>query len=622
MTGVEARDVAQSELNSFPRPERFAAVLSILLIAACPAAASPPDDEIVVSATRAPRPISEVGSSVTVIAAPEIELRQYESVADILRDAPGVSIARNSAFGGVASARIRGAASGQSLVVIDGVVMNDPSAPSGGFNFANLDVVDIERIEILRGPQSILYGADAIGGVIAITTKRGEDGFSANGFLEGGSLGLARGAATLAGGGARLDGRLTISGTRADGLSRAAIGSEDDAFRSIAVSFAGGAELQPDWRTEFFARYGDARAEIDGFPPPDFSLADTDETEDTEEYGLAGRLLHDGDRLQQALTVSFNNIDRENLDSGAFIFGADGDRISAEYFARYAFSDRFAALAGIEGERTSVDVSGVDDSARNGSVFALIEAEPLAGLQISGGVRRDEFNEFEGATTGRVTAAWRAAPETIVRASWGEGFRAPSLFQLNFNLFGGPPNPDLRPERSTAYDMSLEQKLDGGLIAKVTLFHQTIRDQIDFDFASGGFINIDRARSRGVELEAEWTPVDSVSVSANYSYIDAIDRDTGAQLLRQPKHSGGLFLDIEASERVKLGASLIANGRESDVGAPNEAWARLDLRAAYALDGALQLYGRIENATDTDYQDVAGFGEPGRAFFAGVRARL
>jgi vitamin B12 transporter len=580
------------------------------------------DDEIVVSATRSPLPVSEVGASVTVIEAPEIELRQYESVADILRDAPGVSVARNSAFGGVASARLRGAASGQSLVVIDGIVVNDPSAPSGGFNFANLDVVDIARIEILRGPQSILYGSDAIGGVISITTKRAEDGIAASGFAEGGSNGFARGAATISGAGASLDGRLTVSGLRTDGISRAASGSEADGFRSIVASFAGGAEFTPALRAEIFARYGDAHAEIDGFPPPFFTLADTLETEDTEEYAVAGRLLHQSARLTQSLTLSFNNIMRENRDSGVFLFGADGKRSSAEYFARFEFSDRFAALAGAEGEITEVSVSGVDDDANAGSVFALVEVKPFEGFALSGGVRRDEFDEFDGATTGRVTAAWQAGPATIIRASWGQGFRAPSLFQLNFNLFGGPPNPVLEPERSDAFDASIEQDLADGLTAKVTLFHQKVRDQIDFDFATGGFINIDRTRSRGVEVEASWAPVAYVSISGNYSYIDAIDRASGLQLLRQPKHGGAVFVDVEASDRLKLGASLIANGREIDVGADNDSWARLDLRAAYALNDALEIYGRIENATDSDYQDVAGYAEPGRSVFAGVRVRI
>lgn len=616
------KGVARTSAFEDSNPTPFAACGLFLALIACPALASQESDEIVVSATRSPRPASEVGASVTVVTAPEIELRQYESVADVLRDRAGVSVARNSSFGGVASVRIRGAASGQSLVIIDGVVVNDPSAPSGGFNFANLDVVDIDRIEVLRGPQSILYGADAIGGVISVTTKRADAGVEVSGFLEGGALGLARGAATLAGANHALDARLTFSGTRTDGVSRAANGAEADGYRSIAASFAGGAQLATGWRAEISARHGDAHAEIDGFPPPHFMLADTAETEDTVETALAGRLLFNGERLTHALVLGYSAVNRENRDAGVFLFGAEGERFSAEYTARFAFTDDFAALVGVEGERSEARVSGVDDHARSGSVFALLETRLGESVSMSAGVRRDEFSGFDGATTARATLAWRPAPATTFRASWGEGFRAPSLFELNFNLFGGPANPDLAPERSDAFDFGVEQDIGETLNAKVTLFHQNIRNQITFDFAGGGYDNIDRTRARGIEVEATWTPIKAVSVGANYALIDAIDRATGLQLLRQPKHSGGLFVDVSSGGNFSFGASLFANGRERDIGDGNEAFARLDLRAAYRLSETAEIYGRIENVTDTDYEDVSGYGEPGRSAFAGARVRL
>jgi len=608
------------------RASRLKALSASSLIAFCamlqPALADGGDDEIIVSATRTPQRAAEVGASVTVIEAPEIELRQYESVSDVLRDTAGVSIARNTSFGGVSSVRIRGAASGQSLVMIDGIVVNDPSAPSGGFDFANLDVVDIERIEILRGPQSILYGADAIGGVVSIITKRAEQGVEASGFMEGGSLGLARGAATIAAAGDSLDGRLTFSGTRTDGISRAAIGTEKDGFRSIATSFSGGAQLSPEWRAQIIARYGDSRAEIDGYAPPTYAFDDTDETQDTEELALAGRLTQQGERLYQSFTVAYNDITRTYRNAGVFQSNAQGERISADYFARYEFSKRFSTLVGVEAERSAATVSGVDDAMKNVSVFALAEAKPFDGLSLSAGVRHDEFDEFDGATTGRVTAAFEASPSTIIRASWGQGFRAPSIFQLNYNLYGGPGNPDIKPERSNAFDASLEQSITDSFTAKVTLFHQNIRNQIDFDYPSGGYVNIARTRSRGVEVEASWRPAEAISARLQYTFVDAIDRSTDLQLLRQPKHSGGLFVDISPIDRLSLGASLIVNGEERDSGGDNDAWARVDVRASYGLTDALEIYGRVENAGDKTYQDVAGYAEPGRTAFGGVRLRL
>ena len=196
--------------------KRWFTLFSIAKFAPAIATAQPvPDDnEIVVSAIRIARPASEVGSTVSVLTAADIELRQYSFVGDAVRDIAGVSIARNGSFGGVAPARIRGASSGQTLVVIDGIVVNDPSAPQGGFNFANLDLVDIESIEVLRGPQSLVFGADAIGGVIAITTK---DASRPAAFLEGGSLGTIRGGASVSIGNETFI-RASVSGITTDGI--------------------------------------------------------------------------------------------------------------------------------------------------------------------------------------------------------------------------------------------------------------------------------------------------------------------------------------------------------------------------------------------------------------------
>lgn len=601
------------------------------LLAAAPAAANDRTvnedrdrDEIVVSATRTLKPASEVGSSVSVLLAADIAARQYSFAADALRDTPGVTISRNTSFGGVASARIRGAGSGQTLVVVDGVVLNDPAAPQGGFNFANLDVADIERIEVLRGPQSILYGADAIGGVIAITTKRG--GAPVSAFLEGGSFGTARGGATFAQDGDAGFARLTVSGIHTEGISRAAAGQEKDGFRSVAASFTGGLNFSPRYSAELIARFGDAHAELDGFLPPSFSsFGDTEQTEDTRDYAVAGRFLQNLNGFEGALTASFNSINRENRNSGIQTFAADGDRFSADYLADISLTEQLSLIGGAEIEQVSVDVSGVDESALNGAVFAMADARLAPGLSLSAGVRRDEFSDFEGATTARVAAAWSLAENTIFRASWGQGFRAPTLFELNFEQFGTIPNPDLRPERANGFDVGIERRFGGerqNLTLRGTFFHQRVKDQIDFEQAGSGYFNIDRTRSLGVELEADWRASDLISASANYSLIDAVDKDTGAQLRRQPKHSGTAVITLTPSDALSLSTSVIVNGRENDSPFDNDAFVRLDLRGAYAFSEQLEIYGRIENATDADYQDISGYAEPGISAFGGIRVRL
>ncbi|NNL90092.1 MAG: TonB-dependent receptor [Marinicaulis sp.] len=576
-------------------------------------------EEIIVSATRTPRLAAQTGSAVSIITAEEIEARQYNFVADALRDTAGVSIARNSSIGGVASARIRGAGSGQTLVVVDGVVVNDPSAPQGGFNFANLDVVDIDRIEVLRGPQSLVYGADAIGGVISITTNR-RAGVSA--FAEGGSFGTVRGGANLSLGDDENFSRLSVSGIHTNGFSRAAVGTEDDGFRSIAASLAGGMKLDETWRGQVNARVSDSRAEIDGFPPPDFSLGDADAVENTQDYAVVGSLAHDAARADGVFTVSFTAIDRNNVDAGFEIFAATGDRLSADYITDIALSERLSLIAGVEVERFSVDVSGVDESASNGAAFALLEARASDTLTVSGGVRRDEYSNFEGATTARVSAAWQVAPEVIFRGSWGQGFRAPTLFELNFDQFGFIPNPNLSPERANGFDVGVELHPIENARLQTTFFYTRVTDQIDFDFAGSGYFNIDETRSRGLEVEAEWQAAEWFCATAHYSLIDAIDVGTRTQLLRQPKHQGGASVILSPVERVSLAASLIVNGDENDFPTSNDSFTRIDLRGSFALTEQIEIFGRVENIGDKTYQDVSGYAEPGRSAYGGVRVRL
>jgi vitamin B12 transporter len=596
-------------------------LLFLCLIAAPAWADDPYASEIVVSATRTPRPAGEVGSSVAVIDADAIARAQHPFVADALRAVAGVSLARNGAFGGVATARIRGGAGGQTLVVVDGVVVNDAAAPQGGFNFANLDVADVARIEVLKGPQGIVYGADAAAGVVSIITRNSSD-HRISVFAEGGSLATARAGATVFFGDAANYARATVSGVRTDGVSRAAIGTEADGFRQIAGSLSAGAGLGASWKAELTARASRSRAAIDGFPPPAFALGDTAETERTSERAVSARALHDHGRVAGALSLSYQNTDRRNTDAGAQTFAAKGARWSADYLAEIALAPAARLVAGAAAGRIEAVVSGVDDARGTGAVFALGEWTPRPGLALSAGVRRDEFSDFAGATTARVAGAYSPAEFVTLRASWGEGYRAPTLFELNFDQFGVVPNPNLEPERTRGFDAGAELRFGGRGRLRATYFELSTRDLIGFELAQSGYFNIDRARSRGVELDGEIDLGARASLSLAYAHVDAIDVATGARLPRIPKHSGTIAARAAPLDGLELSLSLFLNGRESDVPAPNAAFARLDLRAALRLSDAVELYGRVENATDADYQDVSGFGEPGRTAFTGVRVRL
>ncbi|MEL6378599.1 MAG: TonB-dependent receptor [Pseudomonadota bacterium] len=606
---------------------------------------APLDDDIVVTANRTPTSRSEVGSAITVITAQEIETAQFQVVADALALSPGVNLARNSAFGGLSSITLRGAASRQTLVLIDGIVVNDPSSPGGGFNFANLDVADIDRIEVLRGPQSILYGSEAIGGVVSIRTRRpgsflgGGTNQTFRAFVEGGSFATVRAGAGLSGISGKVDYRASVFGTRTNGISRADSddgNTERDGFDSIATSANLGYSFSPAFRAETFLRYGTSATEFDGFPPPNFTLSDSDDSDSAEEYVAGGRLigqLFDG-RFTNTLTAGYARIERTNFSGDTETFAGVGDRLSFDYLASAALFDGFAITAGAETERTSIDTGTVIDDVRINSVFGLATVKPfdLSGLTdgmnnltLTGGIRLDDHETFGSVTTARITGAW-ALPSigATLRGSWGEGFSAPTLFQLNFVFGAGEPNRNLQPEQSRGWDLGLEVAPDTlPITLQATYFNQNTDNLIDFNFATGAFFNVNESRQRGVETQISVDLTPRLRLTSAYTYTDSIDLQTGLQALRQPRHRAFTNIIWSVTNRLTTSAGITYNGRERDTDFVNDVFiddfVRLDLRADYQLSDRFQLFGRIENATDTAYQDVLGFGEPGLAVFGGIR---
>jgi vitamin B12 transporter len=606
------------------------AKLSLRIAAAILAALSTAKaaDKIVVTATKSPLAATETGTSITVIDEAEIELGQYQFAADVLADAAGLQIARNSAFGGQAALRIRGEASGRTLVLLDGVVVNDPSAPGGGFNFANLDVADIERIEVLRGPQSVLYGSEAIGGVVSITTKRGEGDPEMILFAEGGSFATLRGGASVTGGGA-VDYGISVYGITSEGISRAdsADGAtEKDRTDSITANFNLGADLAESLRIEGTVRYQKARSEFDGFPPPAFTLSDTNQEEKSETFLASGRVIAAFfyGRFENIASVGYHAIDRTNFDGDVETFVSDGGRVSAEYLARIKAANWLSFVAGAETEETHIDASGVDDDVTIGGVFGLAIVKPVERLTLTAGGRHDDHETFGGATTARITGAYDFEEAGLVlRGTWGEGFAAPTLFQLNFVCCGGTaPNRDLRPETSTGWDAGFDKTFGEFATLRATYFRQVTEDLIDFDFGTGAYINVDATLRKGVETELLLSPRADIDVSVAYAFIDATNQFTGLPLLRQPRHAATLTATWRATPKLTVGSTVRYNGEEVDGGGPIDEFTRVDLRAAYAFTDAVEVFARVENATDTEYQDILGYGEPEISAFGGVRLRL
>lgn len=614
----------------------FRSIQTTLLIAASslPYAAwaqdAAEDADIIVTATGAEQRADEVGLAVTVIDAETIERRQTVILSDLLLTTPGVAISRNGGAGTLTYARLRGAESGQTLVLIDGVRTNDQSSPDGSFDFSSLFTTAIERVEILRGPASVPWGSQAIGGVVNVITQRPEPGFSARVRGEYGTFETVLAEGGIGYGGDRFRARVDGGYFTTDGISAAASGTEPDGYRRYGANGRVEFDLTPDIALDLRGSWSDGRIDLDGFPAPNFVLADTPEYSTSQElYGYAGLTARVG-RLNHRLGFSIADIDRDNFASPTATtpsFFARGRSERYEYRGDLAVIDQVRAVFGAEHEDSRFFDGSVNVTTGITSVFGELIVKPVDMLTITGGVRHDDHEDFGSNTTFAANAALALPTDTILRASYGEGFKAPTLFQL-FGSFG-IGNPNLQPETAESWDAGVEQQLvDGALSIAATWFHRDTVNQIDYNPATFAYSNIAATTAEGLELALNMRPSRDVSFAANYTYLDSENRSAGfvgKQLQRRPEHSVSASFDYAPENGPALGATITHIGDSFD---DQGNFTRLDgyvlaqVRAAFRIADKYELYGRVENLFDEKYQTVAGYGTPGRAGYIGVRMRF
>lgn len=607
-------------------------------------------DTIVVTANRTAQPIARVGQAITVVDSADIKRRQTDTVADILRTLPGVTVARTGGIGGTVSVSIRGAESDQTVTLIDGVKINDPASPAGGFNFGNLMVGNIDRIEVLRGSQSVLWGSQAIGGVVNIITREPGDTLAINARAEYGYRNTAQFVGNVSG----KAGPVSASGGagyfRTDGISafsEARGGTERDGYENFGANAKLNLALSNSVSIDARGWYSNGLAGIDGFAPPSFAFGDTPERSKTREIvaytGLNAAFF--GGRFRNRLGFAYTDTRRRNSDQGSETFASDGRNERFEYQGIFDISTGWQVTAGLERETSRFTSSSFGGAPTNGraridSVYGQLVATPLTGLTLTGGVRQDDHSRFGGATTASASGVYAiAATGTTVRASYAEGFKAPSLFQLQ-SEFG---NQLLRPERAKGWDVSISQRALGGAIeASLTYFRRTSIDLINFvsctapltgictDRPFGTYDNVARARADGIEAGLLLRPTDALQVQANYTYTNAIARSPGSinfgkLLVRRPQHSVSTLVDYRWSFGLTTGTTLTHVGSSFENASNTrklEGYVLVDLRAALPITRLVEVYGRIENLFDERYETAFGYGQPGRAAYAGVRLRL
>jgi vitamin B12 transporter len=581
-------------------------------------------DVIVTTATRYEKPLSNVGSSISVVSADDIEIAQTTFLQDALTTVPGVSINQNGSFGGVSALRIRGAK--QVTVLIDGVQINDPSTTDGSANFANYDVNAIDRIEVLRGPQSILYGSDAMGGVINIISKSGEDGFGGGAFIEGGSFGTFNGGANIYGGNEKINFNLSARGITSDGISKADENdgnTEQDAYRNASFHSKITGHLSEILKTDLIARYSKARNEYDSFGP-----IDGDQIDHTTDYLIASRNHLDlmNGRLKNTVSFEYSQTLREGeADMTKYEVGK-GNRFNIDYFGHYKLNDTFDFSFGLQHEETKAQ-SASEQKFNIDSVLSEVSFQGLENLTLTAGGRYDHHNQYGGTFTPRVTGAYYLQDSgTKIFSNWAEGFKAPSIFQLTYICsFCGltEANPDLKPEESKGWEIGIEQELLGeNIIAGVTYFDQKTKNLVDFSFTAG-YDNIAEARSKGIELFINATITDALQVNGHYTFTDATNVLTSDPLPRVPRNTAFAEVRWQALDALHVSLSVTHNDKSTDPFSPDvEAWTRTDLRASYALNNRIEIYGRIDNLFNVEYQQVYGYGTPDRSGYIGARAKF
>lgn len=581
-------------------------------------------DTIVVESSRLNQTLTEVGTSVDIITATDLEDFGFRFLLDAIATSPSVTVNQNGSFGGLASVRIRGASTGQTLVLIDGVPVGDVSTTDGSFNFANIDSANIDRIEVLKGGQSTLWGSDAIGGVIAITSKTPEDGLGGDAFAEIGSFNTTRAGAAVEYGSDAGDFRLFAGTTNTDGISKAdeANGNdEEDGYNNLSVTAKGGLNFGENARLHANVNYIDSDSEFDSFLfGAQGNTADGDQASLSEvlsgSVGLSLPLF--SERLENEFLVGYAETDRENLTNGAQSFKANGDRLIARYQGTFTINDANTIAFGVEHEEGNFDSGssfGSDDGNQTtDSIFAMYELKPVEAVTLTAGVRVDDHSDFGTQPTGRFAAAYNPADFVTLRASWSQGFKAPTLYQL-FSAFG---EPTLNPEESEGFDVGIDLRTsDQKGLFSVTLFDQEVTEQIDFSFDTFTYGNIAQVDSQGVEVSASYELLDWLTVDADYAYIDA--KDGAASLVRVPQHSGDLGLSFKPDSPFKGSILVRYNGEEDDRNGTVEEWTRVDLNASYDVSESVQLYTRIENLFDEEYQQILGYGTPGLSGSFGLR---
>lgn len=594
--------------------------------------AGPLDDLVVSTPTLTESPLAAVASSTTLITAEQIERSGFNLVADVLRTVPGLDIVQTGPRGGLTSVFLRGTNSNQTKVLFNGIPLNDPSSAGRAFDFSSMSVDMIERIEVVRGPQSTLYGSDAIGGVINIITRRGQGPTSVTASFMGGSYGTTRNGGSVSGGNDKLYYAVGGSYFYSDGFSAASMrtgATEADSHRLGTVIGRFGWTPTDQVEIDYVFRWIDARTEIDdasftiGSPPVDdptrLNLADSFVT------GLKGRwsILDGG--ITQHLAMSLTDYNRSDLDD---VFGTSsftGQTLLLDYHADLLLFACNTLIVGADHWNESAANSFGDDSSQYKSGVYLQDQWQISDRwSLTVGLRWDEYNRAGAAQTYQIRSVYDVQETgTSFHGTLGTGFRVPSLAE-NTPPFG---NIDLAPEKSRGWDVGVTQRLlDDTMQVEATYFRNDIENLILFDPTVppfGRLENIGNAKTHGVEVVGIWYLMPDTWLNGTYTRTDTTDLDSGFTLPRRPRDKGTAGIThrfCRCRAETSLYALFVGDRFDArDESVVLDGYTLLNLAGHFDLTDRMQCFYRFDNLLNQQYEEITGFGAASSSAFGGLR---
>ena len=623
------------------------AVFVTLPLAVCAAESSTPGDEgldtLIVTATRMPTPPAQIASSITVVSAADIAAMQTQTLPDVLKAVPGLNVVQTGGAGGQTSVFMRGTNSNHVKIFVDGIDVSDPSNPTGAFDFGPFLTQDIQKIEVLRGPQSGLYGSDAIGGVINVITQAGNGPAQLAASIEGGSFDTFNQFASLSGSLDRFHYSANIQhfhagATPVTPLDLLLPGEEriDDYYDNFTASTKLGLDVTDNVDLGLVARYTDTHLRTTGdnefnFPItfPDSSQSTADNTQYYTRFTVHNTAF-DG-MLDHTLGVAYGNSRSNNFSPDNGSSENAGDRTKVDYQANIALAQGQHLIVGAEHQRDAISEPISADTTINSGYGELQSAFGERFFDTIS-VRYDDNDRFGSKVTYRIAPVyWIEGTDTKLKATVGTGFKAPTLSEMFQNF---PPfffgNPDLKPETSLGWDVGFEQAvLARTLQFGATIYRNDIKNLIDANADFTSYANVGRARTQGVESFVWYRPLSAYSARLDYTYTEAFDEIANTELLRRPRHKATLRNTWQATPRLSLDATILYVGSWLDgnrdftnltpLQAPS--YTTVNLAADFAVNRHLSIYGRINNLFDRKYENPIGFLQPSLGAYAGVKVK-